>query len=101
MLIENISSNECPHLKELFPKKKCFSNTTVWSQIRPNIFPVRFSVVWGGAKSRVVTISMSPQGGPHTRALKSEMSLSQPIPVGGGAVDTNDWCIILYVLVER
>ena len=30
---------------------------------------------------------------PHTRALKSEKSLSPPIPVGGGTVDTNDWCI--------
>ena len=54
---------------------------------------VRFSVVYGGAKSRVVTISLSLQGGAYTRALKSENSLSPPIPVGGGAVDTNDWCI--------
>ena len=38
----------------------------------------------GRAKSRVVTISLSPQGGAHTRALKSEKSLSPPIPVGGG-----------------
>ena len=55
--------------------------------------PVRFSVVLGGAKSRVVTISLSPQGRAYTRALKSEKSLSLPIPIGGGAVDTNDWCI--------
>ena len=48
----------------------------------------------GGAKSRVVTISFSPQGGAYTRALKSEESLSPPIPIGAGAVDTNDWCII-------
>ena len=47
-----------------------------------------------GAKSRGVTICLSPQGGAYTRALKSEKSLSLPIPVGGGAVDTNDWCII-------
>ena len=57
-----------------------------------NFTPVRFSVVWVGAKSRVATISLSPQGRPYTRALKSEKSLSPPIPVGG-AVDTNDWCI--------
>ena len=44
-------------------------------------------------KSRVVTISLSPQGGAYTRALKSEKSLSPPIPVGWGAVDTNDWYI--------
>ena len=43
---------------------------------------------------------MLPSACPHraglTRALKSEKSLSLPIPVGGGggAVDTNDWCII-------
>ena len=29
----------------------------------------------------------------YIRALKSEGSLSPPIPVGGGAVDTNDSCI--------
>ena len=43
---------------------------------------------------KVGTISLSPQGGAFTRALKSENSLSPPTPVGGGAVDTNDWCII-------
>ena len=48
----------------------------------------------GGAKSRVVTIRISPQGTAYTRALKSEKTLSPPIPVVGGAVDTNDWCII-------
>ena len=42
---------------------------------------------------------MSPQGGSYTRALESEGSLSPPIPVGGGAVDTNDWCII-YIIFE-
>ena len=46
--------------------------------------PVRFSVFKGGAKSMVVTISWSPQGGAYARALKSEKSLSPPIPVGGG-----------------
>ena len=44
--------------------------------------PVRFSVMYGGAKSRVFTISLSPQGRAYTRALKSEKSLSPPIPVG-------------------
>ena len=43
--------------------------------------------------SRVVTISLSPLDGAYIRALKNEGSLSPPIPVGGGAVDTNDWCI--------
>ena len=47
----------------------------------------------GLGKEQGVTISLSPQGGAYTRALKSEKSLSLPIPVGGGAVDTNDWCI--------
>ena len=51
-----------------------------------------FSVVYGGAKSRVVTISLSSQGGAYTRALESENHYP-PIPVGGGAVDTNDWRI--------
>ena len=46
-----------------------------------------------GAKSRVITISSFPQDSAYTRALKSETSLSPPIPVGGGGVDTNDWCI--------
>ena len=56
--------------------------------------PLRFSVVQGRAKSRVVTISLSPQGEAYIRAVKSEGSLSPPIPVGGGAVDTNDLCIM-------
>ena len=34
-----------------------------------------------------------PKGRAYTRALKIEKSLSPPIPVGGGAVSTNDWCI--------
>ena len=38
--------------------------------------------MYGGAKSRVFTISLSPQGRAYTRALKSEKSLSPPIPVG-------------------
>ena len=33
--------------------------------------------------------------GAYTRALKNEKTLSPPLPVGGGAVDTNDWCITL------
>ena len=48
----------------------------------------------GRAKSRVPTISLSPQGGAYLRALKSEGSLSPPIHAGGGVVDTNDLCII-------
>ena len=49
-----------------------------------------------GAKSRVVTFSLSPQGGAYSRALKCEGSLSQPISVGGGAVDITDWCITVW-----
>ena len=49
-----------------------------------NSTPVRFSVVKGGAKSRVVTNSLSPQARAYARALKIEKSLSPPIPVGGG-----------------
>ena len=59
--------------------------------------PVRFSIVKGGAKSRVVKFSLSPQDGAFIRALNSEGSLSLPIPIGGGAVDTNDWCISQYL----
>ena len=36
--------------------------------------PVRFSAVYGGAKSRVVTMSFSQQGRSNTRALKSHYS---------------------------
>ena len=32
-------------------------------------------------------------GGGLYQPLKSEKPLSPPIPGGGGAVDTNDWCI--------
>ena len=39
-----------------------------------------FSVVKGGAKSRVVTISLSPQGGAYTRALESENHYPRPTP---------------------
>ena len=58
--------------------------------------PMILSVVLHGANSRVVIITLSPQGGAYTRALKVEKSLSSPIPVGGGVVDTNDWCIMLF-----
>ena len=58
---------------------------------------IRFSVVEGWTKSRFVIIGLSQEGGVYTRALKSEGSLSPPIPVGGGAVDTNDWCIRIAV----
>ena len=51
------------------------------------------------AKSRAVTVSLSPEGRAYTRALKSEKALSPPITVGGGAVDTNDWCITSAIFV--
>ena len=50
-----------------------------------------FSVAQGWTKRRVVTISLPPEGGAYTRALESENHY--PRSVGGGAVDTNDWCI--------
>ena len=55
--------------------------------------PLRCSVVLGGAK-----VGLVPSACPHRAyimALKSEGSLYPPIPVGGGAVDTNDSRIIL------
>ena len=39
-----------------------------------------FSVVQGWAKSRVVTISLPPQGGAYTRALESENNYPRPSP---------------------
>ena len=58
--------------------------------------PGRCSTAMGRAKSQVLTSSLSPGGGAHSRALKAEKSLSLPFPAGGGggAVVTNDWCII-------
>ena len=70
-------------------KCRCYSIGT--------LVQVRFSVVYGGAKSRFVIIGLSQQGGVYTRALKSEGSLSPPVPVSGAAVDTNDWCIRIAV----
>ena len=34
--------------------------------------PVRFSIAKGGAKSKVLTSSLPPGGGAHSRALKAE-----------------------------
>ena len=50
----------------------------------------------GGKKSSVFTSHMSPQCGNYSRALFCKKLLSPPIPVGGGAVVTNDWCIIYH-----
>ena len=58
-----------------------------------------FSVVKGGAKSRVVTNSLSPQGRAYTRALQSEKSLSSPVPVGGGG-GGGAWIQMSGALVE-
>ena len=56
--------------------------------------PVDFTFI----KSRAMTISRSPQCWAFSRALIDEKSLSPLFPVdgvgGGGAVVTNDWCII-------
>ena len=50
-----------------------------------------------GENSRAVTFHLSPQGSGFSRDLILRKSLSPPIPIGGGwgggAVDTNDWCI--------
>ena len=46
-----------------------------------------------GEKSSVFTSNMSPQCGGYSRALFCKKLLSPPIPVGGEAVVTNDWCI--------
>ena len=48
--------------------------------------PVKFTLI----KSRAMTLSRSPQ----CRAFMDEKSSSPLFPVGGGAVATNDWCII-------
>ena len=53
-----------------------------------------FFIATSGAKSKVLTSSLPPGCGAYSRALKAEMSYSPPFPVGGGAVVTNDWCII-------
>ena len=42
-----------------------------------------FSVLYGGARSRVVTISLSPQGGAYTSALESENHYPRPSPYVG------------------
>ena len=45
--------------------------------------------------SSAMTISVSPQGGAYTRALKSEKSLAPLCPIGREAVITNGWCIMV------
>ena len=50
----------------------------VWGYNIGTLTLLGFSVVYGGAKSRVVTISLSPQGGAYTRALKSENHYPRP-----------------------
>ena len=51
-----------------------------WGYNIETVVLVRFSVVYGGAKGRVVTICLSPQGGVYTRALKSESYYPRPSP---------------------
>ena len=46
----------------------------------------------GGGRG-AITIQLSWQCRDLSRALILEMLLSPPIPVGGGPVETNDWCI--------
>ena len=46
------------------------------------------------AKSRAMTLSRSLQCRAFSKALMDEKSLSPLFPKGGGAVVTNDWCII-------
>ena len=47
----------------------------------------------GGAKSKVLTSSLPPGGGAHSRALKLKSHNPCPSPLSGGAVVTNDWCM--------
>ena len=39
-----------------------------------------FSVAYGGAKRRVVTTSLSPQGGAYSRALENDNHYPRPSP---------------------
>ena len=53
--------------------------------------PVKFTLI----KSRAMTFNRATQCRAFSRALMDEKSLSPPFPVGGGgAVVTNDWCIM-------
>ena len=54
---------------------------------------ILFSIAKGRANSKVLTSSLSPGDGFYSRELKAEKSQSLPLPVGWGAVGTNDWCI--------
>ena len=46
----------------------------------------------GGAKSKVLTSSLPPGGGAHSRALKVKSHNQR------GAVVTNDWCITAQLM---
>ena len=48
-----------------------------------------------------MTISRSPECWAFSRALMAEKLLSPLFPVGGGAVVTNDWCIMYVPVVFR
>ena len=55
------------------------------------LYQVEFSVICGRAKSWAIIVSVSPQGGAYTRALKGENLLAPLCRVGlAGAVVTND-----------
>ena len=49
-------------------------------------------------KSRTMSLSRSWQCRAFSRAVMDEKSLPPLFPVGGGAVVTNDWCIIVTSL---
>ena len=57
--------------------------------------PVKFTLI----KSRAITLSRSPQCRAFSRAVMDEKSSSLLIPVGEGAVVTNDWCIISTLIL--
>ena len=76
---------DCPHSAEELP------GLLHWEPYPGEIF---YCVGWGLEQGCNHQLVPAVQGLRYTRALKSEKSLSPPIPVGGGAVDTNDWCII-------
>ena len=57
--------------------------------------PVKFTLI----KSRAMSLSRSLQCRAFSRAVMDEKSLSPLFPVDGEAVVTNDWCIIVIVIL--
>ena len=95
---------------DLLPAGKCWGSSTCREVL--GIFYLQGSVgdllpagkCWGSsfakvrAKGIVLMSILSLGDGAYSRKLKTEKSLSRPFPVGGGAVVTNDWYIILKAI---